>query len=91
MMLRLSHTVIGFINYEYIKFKVATPKALTYPDLLMDGLRFYDLIGSPRLKLKYSEDKNDSDSSSEEFGMDDVKTMVYKQMKNISAKTKLTR
>ena len=70
--MRLAGACIGFISYEYMKLKVRTPTELTYPDLQMDGLRFYDYIGSPRLKLKYMHTQEAPTDSSEEFGMDDV-------------------
>jgi hypothetical protein len=62
-----------------MKLRVLPPKELNYPDPLIDGLRFYNLIGCPSLKLKYmlQEDLNSEDVSDEEFNVNDVKMMVY--------------
>lgn len=74
-----------------MKLRVLPPKTLDYPDPLIDGMDFYNIIGEPHLKLKYKgkEEIHTSDCSSEDLNIQDVKLMVFKEMKNQGEKKRI--
>ena len=53
--------VASGVDPEFNALRVLPPAELEYPDLMRDGMDFYDMINCPHLKSKYNNDADGDD------------------------------